>query len=61
AKDHSARDHGDGSADAGDAFPDDLPALRAEIARRYAAFAGERTDAGLPGEPSGPAGAGDRS
>ncbi|GBU17349.1 MULTISPECIES: hypothetical protein [Methylobacterium] len=61
AKDHSARDDGDGAADAGDAFPDDLPALRAEIARRYAAFAGERTDAGLPGEPSGPAAAGDRS
>ena len=32
----------------------DLPALRAEIARRYAAFAGERPDAGLPGEPAGP-------
>lgn len=30
----------------------DLPALRAEIARRYAAFAGERPDAGLPGEPA---------
>ena len=30
----------------------DLPALRAQIARRYAAFAGERAFAGLPGEPA---------
>jgi len=30
----------------------DLPALRAQIARRYAAFVGERPDAGLPGEPA---------
>ncbi|WP_336487304.1 hypothetical protein [Methylobacterium nigriterrae] len=36
----------------------DLPALRASIARRYAAFAGERPDAGLPGEPAGPAAGG---
>ena len=37
----------------------DLPALRAEIARRYVAFAGERADPGLPGEPAAapPAGA----
>ncbi|MDR7039407.1 hypothetical protein J2X36_004183 [Methylobacterium sp. BE186] len=34
--------------------PLDLPALRAEIARRYAAFAGERASAGLPGEPAAP-------
>jgi hypothetical protein len=33
----------------------DLPALRAEIAHRYAAFAGERPDAGLPREPAAPA------
>ena len=32
----------------------DLPALRAQIARRYAAFVGERPDAGLPGEPAAP-------
>ncbi|WP_375410654.1 hypothetical protein [uncultured Methylobacterium sp.] len=30
----------------------DLPALRAQIARRYAAFASERADAALPGEPA---------
>ncbi|AWN41221.1 hypothetical protein [Methylobacterium durans] len=38
--------------------PLDLPALRAEIARRYAAFAGERADAGLPGESAAPSPAG---
>ncbi|MGU3536727.1 hypothetical protein [Methylobacterium sp. A54F] len=43
------------------ANPADLPALRAAIADRYAAFAGERAPAGLPGEPAaGPRrGAGD--
>lgn len=33
----------------------DLPALRAELARRYARLPRERPDAGLPGEPAGPA------
>lgn len=36
----------------------DLPALRAAIAGRYAAFAGERADAGLPSEPAAPPPAG---
>ena len=40
---------GESTDGAGDA---DLPALRAQIARRYAAFVGERPDAGLPGEPA---------
>ncbi|KQO59660.1 MULTISPECIES: hypothetical protein [unclassified Methylobacterium] len=50
--------HTDGPGDAGsgtdpDAERDtDLPALRAQIARRYAAFVGERPDAGFPGEPA---------
>lgn len=39
----------DGGSGAGEP---DLPALRAEIARRYAAFAGERPDGCLPGEPA---------
>lgn len=49
-------------ADAGapDRVDLDLPALRAQIARRYAAFAGEREDAGLPGEPAGGADPGAR-
>ncbi|KAB1076995.1 hypothetical protein F6X53_21060 [Methylobacterium soli] len=48
--------HGDAHESApGGPAAGDLPALRAEIARRYAAFAGERPDAGLPGEPAGPA------
>lgn len=38
-----------GESQDGDA---DLPALRAQIAQRYAAFVGERPDAGLPGEPA---------
>ena len=38
-----------GESQDGDA---DLPALRARIAQRYAAFVGERPDAGLPREPA---------
>lgn len=46
-------DAGAGKADRAAGFATgDLPALRAQIARRYAAFAGERADAGLPGEPA---------
>lgn len=41
-----------GAADGPD--DDDLPALRAQIAQRYAAFMGERSDAGLPCEPAAP-------
>jgi hypothetical protein len=41
-----------GAADGSD--DGDLPALRAQIAQRYAAFMGERPDAGLPGEPAAP-------
>ncbi|WP_375455275.1 hypothetical protein [uncultured Methylobacterium sp.] len=33
----------------------DLPALRAELARRYARLPRERPDGSLPGEPAGPA------
>lgn len=52
-------DQAGGGDAADDADADlDLPALRAEIAGRYATFAGERPDAGLPGEPAGPAGPG---
>lgn len=40
------------AGDRGDTGEDDLPALRAAIAARYAACLGERPDAGLPGEPA---------
>ncbi|MCJ2081368.1 hypothetical protein [Methylobacterium sp. J-090] len=40
---------GESADGAGDA---DLPALRAQIAQRYAAFVGKRPDAGLPREPA---------
>jgi hypothetical protein len=53
--------HGTGTAGlAPGPAPPDLPALRAEIARRYAAFAGERPDAGLPREPAAAADPGAR-
>jgi len=48
----SETDAESGAAD--DSDPNDLPALRAQIAQRYAAFMGERPDAGLPGEPAAP-------
>lgn len=49
-------------ADAGADEPGeaDLPALRARIAARYEAFAGERPHGGLPGEPAGAPAAGAR-
>ena len=52
-QDHGA-DTGAGGTEGGAVDPRtlDLPALRAQIARRYAAFAGERAVAGLPGEPA---------
>jgi hypothetical protein len=48
---------GDGGGSSGDRFADDrpaddLPALRAEIARRAEALGGERADAGPAGEPA---------
>ena len=43
---------GDHDATARDGAGDDLPALRAEIARRAAALGGERADAGPAGEPA---------
>ena len=53
---HAGNGHGGAGGRRGDDAGDpDLPALRAQIARRYEAFAGERADGGLPGEPAGPA------
>ena len=43
------------SEGAADASCQDLPALRAEIARRYAAFCGEPSDPAVPGEFAGTA------
>jgi len=51
----SNRSEADAESGAADGPDDtDLPALRAQIAQRYAAFMGERPDAGLPGEPAAP-------
>jgi len=47
------RSEADAESGAADASDDgDLPALRAQIAQRYAAFMGERPDAGLSREPA---------
>ncbi|MCJ2033148.1 hypothetical protein [Methylobacterium sp. J-068] len=53
ARDGTAFGGASGSGGAGGGPPaDDLPALRAEIARRAAAFRGERPDSGPAGEPA---------
>ncbi|WP_027171562.1 hypothetical protein [Methylobacterium sp. 10] len=50
--DDRERNHATSRLPADDTREDDLPALRAAIAARYAACCGERPDAGLPGEPA---------
>lgn len=52
--DPGGRHEAGSGSDAGDGADEpDLPALRAQIARRYEAFAGERPDGGFPGNPAG--------